>query len=429
MVMLTLTPRALMAAFALSLAAAQPALAQNPPTDAAARAAADAALKAAPVFDGHNDVPWQLRARTGNMLAGFDFRDTTTRRDDGRDVMHTDIRRLRAGRVGAQFWSIYVPTSLPEPQAVTAAIEQIDVLKRLTAAYPQDLALVTTAAEVEAEMKRGRIAGLMGLEGGYMIGSSLAVLRQLHALGIRYLTLTHTRNIPWADSGTDVVAIGGLNDFGRNVIREMNRLGMIVDLSHVSAGTMRDALAVSTAPVMFSHSGVMAVAPHPRNVPDDILPLVKANGGIVMVVAYPAYVSTAVWDWESARAAERTRAERRHVGNPDAARAAVIAWQEANPPPRATVAQLADHVDHLARTIGVDHIGIGGDYDGMDVVVEGMEDASTYPAFFVELARRGYSQADLRKIASGNMLRVMRAVEAEAAAQRGRAPIETPISR
>ncbi len=414
--------RSLCAALALIAA---PAAAQHSDPNAVAAAA----LKAAPVFDGHNDMPWQVRARAGNMLAEFDFADTTNRSDPGRDIMHTDITRLRAGRVGAQFWVTYVPTSLPEPQAVLGALEQIDVTKRIIARYPGDLALVTTAAGVEAEMKRGRVAGVLAVEGGYMLGSSLAVLRQFHALGVRYLTLTHIRNIGWADSGTDAPAVGGLNDFGRNVIREMNRLGMIVDLSHVAATTMRDALAVSTAPVVFTHSGVMAVTPHPRNVPDDVLPLVKANGGLVMVVFYPAYVSKAVWDWESTRAAQRTLFERQFVGNPAGAAQALAAWQAANPAPRATVAQVADHIDHLKRTIGVDHIGIGGDFDGMDVVVQGLEDAGTYPVLFAELARRGYAQAELMKISSGNMLRVMRAVEARAAALADQPPIETPIAR
>jgi membrane dipeptidase len=387
---------------------------------------ADAALRAAPVWDGHNDVPEQLRDRRKNVIAGFDFRDTTNTADPatGKAAMHTDLARLRKGRVGAQFWSVYVSATLLEPQAVQATLEQIDLTKRLIARYPQDMALCTSAAEVERAMKAGKIASLMGMEGGGSIGGSLAVLRQMYALGARYMTLTHFRNLAWADSATDAPAHGGLTDFGRDVVREMQRIGMLVDLSHVSEATMMDTLDVAKAPVMFSHSGARGVASHPRNVPDAVLERLKANGGIVMVVTLPSYVSDQVRDWSARRAAEKTRLEDVHVGDPAAAKAALAAWVKANPAPRATIAQLADHVDHIVKRAGIDHVGLGGDFDGMASTTEGMDDVTGYPALFVELARRGYAQADLEKIASRNMLRVLKTAEAYAAARKADPPIE-----
>jgi membrane dipeptidase len=278
-------------------------------------------------------------------------------------------------------------------------------------------------------MKAGKIAGMMGMEGGQSIGSSLAVLRQMYDLGVRYMTLTHSKNIPWADSATDAPVLDGLNDFGRQVVREMNRIGMIVDLSHVSEATMKDALEVAKAPVIFSHSGVRAVNPHPRNVPDSVLPLVKANGGIVMVVFLPSFLDADVRAQGLARTAEDARLKALYPGDPVAAKAALAAWDAANPVPKTNVQKVADHIDHLKKTIGVDHIGLGGDYDGMDSAPVGMEDVSGYPALFTELAKRGYSQAELEKIASGNMLRVLKAVEAYAASQKGQPPIETPVAK
>jgi len=401
---------------------AAPAVARTP------EQVAEAALRAAPVWDGHNDVPEQLRERRQDVIADFDFRDTTQTADPAnrRVAMHTDLTRLRKGRVGAQFWSVYVSGQLDEPQAVQAVIEQIDVAKRLVARYPRDMQFVTTAAEAERAMNSGRIASLLGMEGGYSIGGSLGVLRQMYALGARYMGLTHFRNVAWADSATDAPAHDGLTDFGKDVVREMQRLGMLVDLAHVSEATMLDALDVAQAPVMFSHSGARAVASHPRNVPDNVLDRVKANGGIVMVVTLPSYVSDAVRDWSSRRTAEKARLDDYYVGNPKAAADALAAWSQANPAPRATLGRLADHIDHIARRIGVDHVGIGGDFDGMATTTEGMDDVSGYPALFAELARRGYSQADLEKIASRNMLRVLKAAETYAAAHRDDAPIESP---
>jgi membrane dipeptidase len=414
-------PRAHILAAAAMLALGTPALAAPSPEQVAA-----AALKASPVWDGHNDVPEQLRERRKNMIADFDFRDTTNTADpaNNRVVMQTDLPRLRKGRVGAQFWSVFVSALLPEPQAVQATIEQIDVTKRLIARYPQDLVLCTTADEVERAMKAGKIASLIGMEGGHSMGTSLAVLRQEYALGARYMTLTHFRNLAWADSATDAPAHDGLTDFGRDVVREMQRIGMLVDLSHVSEATMLDALEVAKAPVMFSHSGARAIAHHPRNVPDSALDKLKANGGVVMVVTLPSYVSDEVRGWSARQAAQKALLDAQNVGDPAAAKAAMAAWDKANPPPRSTISQLADHIDHIAKRIGVDHVGLGGDFDGMASTTQGMDDVSGYPALFVELARRGYSQADLQKIASGNMLRVLRGAEAYAAAHRGDPPIE-----
>ncbi len=414
-----------LAAFALL---STPALAQKSP-----EATAEAALKKAPVFDGHNDVPWALRGRADNVINGFDFVDTTdTAKPDATPpviAMHTDLQRLRKGHVGAQFWSVYVPANTNEQQAVQQTLEQIDVTKRLVARYPNDLALAANSAELEKAMKAGKIAGMMGMEGGQSIGSSLAVLRQMYDLGARYMTLTHSKNIPWADSATDAPALDGLNDFGRQVVREMNRIGMIVDLSHVSEATMKDALEVSKAPVMFSHSGVRAVNPHPRNVPDSVLPLVKANGGIVMIVFLPTFLDADVRAQGLARTAEQARLKALYPGDPAAEKAALKTWDAANPALTTNVQKVADHIDHLKKMIGVDHIGLGGDYDGMDSAPVGMEDVSGYPALFTELAKRGYSQAELEKIASGNMLRVLKAVEAYAASQKGQPPFETPVAK
>lgn len=417
-----MTKPMLLAALAAFALIPLPAAAQSSP-----EATAEAALKRAPVFDGHNDVPGALRGRVGNMINSFDFGDTTGTATADEIAMHTDITRLRKGRVGAQFWSVFVPSNSNEPQAVRQTIEQIDVTKRLIARYPADLSLALTAADLEKQMKAGKIAGMIGMEGGHSIGSSLAVLRQMYDLGARYMTLTHGKATPWADSATDAPVHGGLTDFGRQVVREMNRIGMIVDLSHVSEGTMKDALATSKAPVMFSHSGVRAINDFPRNVPDSVLPAVKANGGIIMVVFLPGFLDADVMARMAARRAEDARLKALHPGDPAAVDAALKAWEAAHPEPTASVAKVADHIDHIRAAIGVDHIGLGGDYDGMDSAPVGMEDVSGYPALFLELARRGYSQADLEKIASGNMLRVLKGVEAYAASQKGQPPIETPV--
>lgn len=409
------------------MAVAQPAAAATP------EQVAQAALKDAPVWDGHNDVPIQLRGRFDNVIGEFDFHDTTGTGGGEGDgtwkgrTMHTDLARLRKGRVGAQFWSVYVVATLDEPKAVQATLEQIDVTRRLIAKYPRDMALALSAQDVARAMKQGRIASLMGIEGGYSIGSSLAVLRQMHALGVRYMTLTHYRNTAWADSSNDPPRHDGLSDFGRLVVREMNRLGMLVDLSHTSEATMMDALDEAKAPVMFSHSGARGVVDHPRNVPDTVLRRMPANGGIVMVIAYPGHVSRERLAWGASYDAEDARAKALKPGDLAGQKAALEAWIGANPEPLATVAQVADHIDHIRRLAGIDHIGLGGDYDGMRTGPKGMEDVSGYPLLFAELARRGYRKADLQKIASGNMMRVMRAADIHAAAHAGDPPVEAPL--
>jgi membrane dipeptidase len=417
---------------ALMLAAPLAAQQAKPPVidDAAAAATANAALEAAPVFDGHNDVPNQLRDRVQNQINAFDFADTSATGESHPQgaVMQTDLARLGQGKVGAQFWSVYVPSTPDEPQAVQQVIEQIDVTKRLIARNPDGLRFATTADQVERAMADGRIASLLGMEGGHSIGSSLAVLRQLHALGARYMTLTHNTNTPWADAATDSPKFDGLSPFGMDVVREMNRIGMLVDLSHVSEATMMDALDVAKAPVIFSHSGARSVTGHARNVPDSVLARLPENGGIVMVVALPRFISEKVRLWGVTRAGEEARLKALWLGNPVKVTESLAAWDKANPEPKATIKDMADHIDHIRKVAGVEHIGIGGDFDGMPSGPEGFEDVRGYPLLFVELAKRGYSQAELELIASRNILRVMRSAEAYAASAAGTAPIETLIT-
>lgn len=391
--------------------------------------AAKIALDAAPVFDGHNDVPIQLRARFDNQINQFDFSDTSytgATHPAGR-VMHTDIARLKAGKVGAQYWSVYVPASLDEPEAVQMTIEQIDVMKRLIARYPDALRYTETADEVEMAISEGKVASLLGMEGGHSIGSSLAVLRQMYALGARYMTLTHSRNTPWADSATDDPEHDGLTDFGKDVVREMNRIGMLVDLSHVSEEAMHDALDVARAPVIFSHSGAAAVNGHARNVPDSVLQRLPENGGIVMVVALPAFLNEERRVWYSQWQAEEARLKSLHQGQPDMVKAKLDEWEAANPEPQTMISHMADHVDHIKNLIGVEYIGIGADFDGMPTGPVGFEDVGGYPEFFAELVRRGYSQAELEMIASRNALRVLREAERYSASVSAQPPIETRI--
>jgi len=401
-----------------------------PPAPSPERVLALAALDTAPVFDGHNDVPIQLRARFDNQINRFDFADTSGTGADhpsGR-AMHTDLARLAKGRVGAQYWSIYVPASLPEPEAVRMTLEQIDVTRRLIAANADRMAFAETADQVEIAMRDGQIASLFGLEGGHSIGSSLAILRQMYALGVRYMTLTHSLNTPWADSATDDPEHGGLTDFGKDVVREMNRMGMVVDLSHVSEDTMNDALDVSRAPVIFSHSGAKTINGHARNVPDAVLSRLKKNGGIVMVVGLPGYLNEERRQWHARYEAETARLKALNLGQPALVETAMVEWTTANPEPPTMISHMADHIDHIKALIGVEHIGIGGDFDGMPSGPVGFEDVSGYPALFEELARRGYSQVEMELIASRNAIRVLREVERYAASQRETTPLETLIA-
>ncbi|MDQ0684257.1 membrane dipeptidase [Streptomyces achromogenes] len=366
-------------------------------------AAARELLREFPVADGHNDLPWALREQVRYDL---DARDIAA---DQHAHLHTDIPRLRAGGVGAQYWSVYVRSDLPD--AVPATLEQIDCVRRLVARHPRDLRAALTAADMEAARAEGRIASLMGAEGGHSIANSLGTLRGLYALGVRYLTLTHNDNVDWADSATDEPAVGGLSAFGREVVREMNREGMLVDLSHVAATTMRDALDATSAPVIFSHSSARAVCDHPRNIPDDVLERLPANGGMAMVTFVPKFVLQAAVDWTAA-ADDNMRAHGfHHLDTTPEAMKVHRAFEETRPRPIATVATVADHLDHMREVAGVDHLGIGGDYDGTAFTPEGLNDVSGYPRLIAELLDRGWSAADLAKLTWQNAVRVLGAAE------------------
>ncbi|MFF4036170.1 dipeptidase [Streptomyces sviceus] len=360
-------------------------------------------LREFPVVDGHNDLPWALREQVRYDL---DARDIAT---DQSAHLHTDLARLRAGGVGAQYWSVYVRSDLPD--AVPATLEQIDCVRQLQARYADTLRPALAAADMEAARREGRIASLMGAEGGHSIANSLATLRSLYALGVRYMTLTHNDNVDWADSATDEPGVGGLSAFGRAVVREMNREGMLVDLSHVAATTMRDALDASEAPVIFSHSSARAVCDHPRNVPDDVLERLPSNGGMAMVTFVPKFVLQAAVDWTAA-ADENMRAHGfHHLATTPEAMKVHRAFEERTPRPVATVSTVADHLDHMREVAGVDHIGIGGDYDGTAFTPDGLNDVSGYPNLIAELLDRGWSRPDLAKLTWQNAVRVLGAAE------------------
>lgn len=381
--------------------------------DPATQARIDRILKATPLIDGHNDVPWEVRENHGFSVAGLDAGS------DKRDKpMDTDIARLRSGRVGGQFWSVYLPVTLTGADAVKATFEQIDIVKRMVAAYPNDLAIAGTADDVIRIHKSGKIASLMGAEGGHQIGTSMAVLRAYYAAGVRYMTITHSRNNEWADSATDDPKFNGLAPFGKAVIAEMNRIGMIVDLSHVSPKTMADALDITKAPVMFSHSSARALNDHPRNVPDAILQRVQANGGVVMVTFVNPFLSGEFRSWQQ----RREMVEGGFPGEPDRRKAALAAFDAANPKPVVNVKTVADHIEHVVKVAGHDSVGLGGDFDGTPNLPVGLEGVDGYPRIFAELIRRGWSDADLAKLAGGNVLRVMRGVEATAAAMKNVPP-------
>ena len=396
--------------------------------DAALAARVDRVLARTPVIDGHNDLAWQIRSCFGSVdrvdlrvnMAGASKPENAVADCEWTALM-TDIPRLHAGHVGGQFWSVWVPPELSGLAAVKTTLEQIDVVHALAARYPDDLQMAYTADDVVRIEKTGRVASLIGIEGGHQIDNSLATLRQMYALGARYMTLTHTLNNDWADSATENPRHHGLTAFGRAVVHEMNRLGMLVDLSHVSAETMKAALAVTQAPVMFSHSGARALVDHPRDVPDDVLALVRQNRGVVMVNFYPGYVSADVARWNADRSAEKARLnsppyDGLYVGQPERAKAAMVEWEKAHPAPDTTIAMVADHIDHVRQVAGIDCVGIGSDFDGIPKGPTGLEGVDKYPALLQELARRGWSDAELEKVAGGNILRVLR--DAEAVAKR-----------
>ena len=378
----------------------------------------DRVLTQTPLIDGHNDLPWEIRERFGGDLAKVDLSANTAAlpAPSGSLPMMTDIPRLRRGRVGAQFWSVFIPVEMKGPQAVQATLEQIDLVKAMCARYPRDLAMAYSAADIRRLHKAGQIASLVGVEGGHQINDSLPVLRAYYDAGARYLTLTHSSNTAWADSATDMPVHHGLTAFGKEVVREMNRLGMLVDLAHVSEETMRAALAVTQAPVIFSHSSARALVDHPRDVPDEVLRLVAANGGIVMVNFAPPYVSDARRRWEAERVAEEARNNSPpfgglYIGQPDRAAAALKAWDAAHPKPPVTVADVADHIEHIRKVAGVDHAGLGSDFDGIPETSDGLESVERFPALLQELERRGWSDAELAKVAGDNLLRVLSQAE------------------
>jgi membrane dipeptidase len=383
---------------------------QNPPgTDAlvpATLAHVTDLLRRHPLIDGHNDLLWEVRKQSGYDFDAMDLSQRLT-------TTHTDLPRLRDGVVGAQFWSVWVPTTLPGGAAVVQTLEQVDAVHKMVGRYADQLGFARTADELEAVFASGRIASLMGAEGGHSIGCSLAVLRILHVLGVRYLTLTHNENVPWADSATDEPACGGLSAFGVEVVREMNRIGMLVDLSHVSDDTMRDTLRVSEVPVMFSHSAARAVCDMTRNVPDEVLELLRDKHGVCMVTFVPEFVSPETAAWRNQGAAAALEAGIRpndHI----AFGAFAASYGKQHTKPAATLEQVVAHLEHVREVAGVDHVGIGGDYDGTDELPLGLEDVSGYPRLFAALADGGWSDQDLTKLAGGNILRVMRDAEAGA---------------
>ncbi|MFF5428290.1 MULTISPECIES: dipeptidase [unclassified Streptomyces] len=375
------------------------------PTAADRLAEARELLASAPVVDGHNDLPWALREHVRYDLDKLDIGADQT------GTLHTDLARLRAGCVGAQFWSVYVPSRLTGDHAVSATLEQIDIVDQLLARYGTELAPALTADDMEAARKQGRIASLKGAEGGHSINNSLATLRALHALGVRYMTLTHNDNNDWADSATDEPRVGGLSAFGREVVREMNRTGVLVDLSHVAATTMRDALDTTAAPVIFSHSSARTVCDHPRNIPDDVLERLPANGGVAMATFVPKFILPAAVAWTERADANLRAHGLHHLDTTPRAMEIHRAFEAVDPRPVATVATVADHLDHMREAAGIDHIGIGGDYDGTAFTPAGLDDVAGYPHLIAELLHRGWSRADLTKLTWSNAVRVLRDAE------------------
>lgn len=396
--------------------------------DAGLVARARKLLDEVPLVDGHNDLPWELRQQAKSRVAAIDLRGDTRHLADPYKPLHTDIPRLRKGGVGAQFWSVYVPVRIQGGAAVQATFEQIDIVHRLARHYPEAFEVALTAADVVRIHQAGRVASLIGMEGGHSIGNSLAALRQLYAAGARYMTVTHSSNTDWADSATDAPKHGGLSRFGEEVIREMNRLGLLIDLSHVSPEAMKDAMAVSAAPVIFSHSSARALTNHSRNVPDDVLAMMRQDGGVVMVTFVPSFVSEEVRLWDAEEEAAEARFATLYRGQPDEAKKHLEAWRSEHPEPQATLVQVADHIEHVRKVAGLDHVGIGSDFDGIGSTPVGLEGVETYPALLAELLRRGWTDAEIKKLAGENLLRVLRQAEQVAARlQKEREPSEALI--
>ncbi|WP_440488599.1 dipeptidase [Sphingomonas sp. SAFR-052] len=396
--------------------------AQAPAPSAADIARAERVLMRTPIIDGHNDLPWEIRDGHHAAVEAVDLTADTSRIEP---PLQTDLPRMAKGHVGGQFWSVWIPATTTGPQAVETTIEQIDIVRRMIAANPTRMALARDAADMARITKSGRIASLIGVEGGHQIDGRLSVLRQYYNLGVRYMTLTHGKSVGWADSSTDVPQANGLSDFGRNVLAEMNRLGMLVDVAHVSDATMAATLAATKAPVIASHSNARAIADRPRNIPNTLLAAIGRNGGVVMVNAYPAFLSSAWNDWDNRRGAyakaQGLPSNRYGRETPPA----LQAWEAANPPPRVTAATMADHVEHIGKVAGRAHVGIGGDYDGISGTgPEGMGGVDGYPLLFAELARRGWSDSDLSALAQGNVLRVLAQAEAVAKSLANQPPVD-----
>jgi membrane dipeptidase len=380
----------------------------------------DRILKKTPLIDGHNDLPEQLRENYRLTVEGL--ASGSDQRPD--HPLMTDMARLRQGRVGGQFWSVYIPSEVTGDAAIRETLEQIDTVKRLITAYPNDLALARTADDIVRIHKSGKVASLIGVEGGHQMGGSMAALRSYYDLGARYMTLTHFKDNEFADSATDDPKYGGLNDFGRAVVHEMNRLGMLVDLSHVSPDTMRDAIEATRAPVIFSHSDARALSNHPRNVPDDVLAMLPANGGVVMVNFYTGHLSEPYRLWSAEHSAEQARLDSLYVGQPKIRETTMKEWEAAHPAPKAEIGLIADHIEHIVKIAGHDHVGLGGDLDGIgyEDAPPGMNSVSGYPLLFAELIRRGWGDGDLGKLAGGNLLRVLRKAEAVSASMKDEPP-------
>ncbi|MGE3614722.1 MAG: dipeptidase [Gemmatimonadales bacterium] len=377
-------------------------------------------LSTTPLIDGHNDLPWRIREDKSGLatdVVGYDLR----RKAPGM----TDFDRLAKGMLGGQFWSVYIPGEIKDSGFARVQLEQIDIARRVIERYPDKLQFCETALCLRQAFAEGRIGSMLGMEGGHAIENSLGALRAYYALGARYMTLTHNVTLDWADAALDKAAHQGLTPFGEEVVREMNRLGMLVDLSHVSPGVMSDALSVTEAPVIFSHSSSRAIVDHPRNVPDSILARLPKNGGVVMVTFVTSFISPRLRQHDQDRTARQTALRQQYRNDAARVNQELAAWDRANPAPKVTLGEVADHIEHIRKVAGVDHLGIGSDFDGIEDTIEGLEDVSTFPALFAELARRGWSENDLRKLAGENVLRVIETAEKVSARLRKERPAST----